>query len=128
MSDSDETTYQGAETTGFQSPAQDYIEHVVDLARVLDLRRPGMYPVRVQGQAFQERGIREGDILIANTAGSPAHGRVAVAVLQGSFRLATLERRGGRWFLLPSGTKEAVPVSDDAEIWAMVAGLVRETV
>lgn len=125
----DETAgYRGAETTGFQSPAQDHIEHVIDLARVLDLRKPGTYPVRVTGQAFAERGIRDGDILIANTAAQPAHGKIAVAVLQGSFRLATLERRGGHWFLLPSGTKEALPVSDDAEVWAIVAGLVREHV
>jgi DNA polymerase V len=124
----DNGSYSGGETTGFQSPAQDHIEHVIDLARVLDLQKPGIYPVRVSGQAFAERGIKDGDILIANTAARPAHGKVAVAVLQGSFRLATLERRGGSWFLRPSGTKEALPVSDDAEIWAIVAGLVREAV
>jgi DNA polymerase V len=98
---------------------------VVDLEAV---RFASRHPVRVSGQAFQERGIREGDILIANTAADPAHGKVAVAVLQGSFRLATLERRGGRWFRLPSGTAETVPVGEDAEIWAIVAGLVREVV
>lgn len=128
MAGGDDKTYQGSETTGFQSPAQDYIEHVIDLARVLDLQKPGIYPVRVMGQAFQERGIRDGDILIANTAADPVAGRVAVAVLQGSLCLATLERRGRDWFLLPSGTKEALPVSEDVEVWAMVAALVRECV
>jgi DNA polymerase V len=43
-------SYWGDETTDFQSPAQDYIEGVVDL------RRPGRYPVRVKGQALSERG------------------------------------------------------------------------
>ena len=37
MDGDDEGSYQGAETTGFQSPAQDYIEHVINLSRVLDL-------------------------------------------------------------------------------------------
>jgi len=128
MGGDDDETYQGAETTGFQSPAQDFIEHVIDLAHVLDLGKPSMYPVRVRGQAFQERGIKDGDILIANTAADPAHGKVVVAVLQGDLRLATLERKAGQWFLRPSGSKEAVPVSEDAEIWAIVAGLVREAV
>jgi len=32
--------YKGDETTGFQSPAQDYIEPVIDLAAILDLRPP----------------------------------------------------------------------------------------
>ncbi len=35
---------------------------------MLDLQKPGIYPVRVSGQAFADRGIRDGDILIANTA------------------------------------------------------------
>jgi len=33
--------YKGDETTGFQSPAQDHIEPVINLAEMLDLRRPG---------------------------------------------------------------------------------------
>ena len=124
----DQGDYQGAETTGFQSPAQDHIEQVIDLARVLDLRKPGIYPWRVKGQGFEKRGIFHGDILIANTAADPAHDVVAIAIVQGAHCLATLERRGREWFLLPSGCEEAVPVSDDVEVWAIVSGLVRETV
>jgi DNA polymerase V len=120
--------YNGAETTGFQSPAQDYIETVPDLARLLDLRKPGTYAVRVAGAAYAERGIHDGDILVVNKGGRPSHGKIAVAILQGSLRLATLERREDGWFLKPSGTKEALPVSEDASIWAVVASLVREAV
>ncbi len=57
--------YQGDETTGFQSPAQDYVEPVIDLAAILSLREPGIYPVRVVGQELRGRGIHAGDILIA---------------------------------------------------------------
>lgn len=125
--DEGESGYSGAETTGFQSPAQDHIEHVVDLARLLDLQQPSVYPMRVTGQALAARGIHEGDILIINTAAPPVHGGVAITVLQGSLCLATLERRQGSWFLLVPG-RETVPVSEDAEIWAIVASLVREVV
>jgi hypothetical protein len=38
----DDATYQGGETTGFQSPAQDFIEHVLDLPSMLDLSKPGL--------------------------------------------------------------------------------------
>jgi DNA polymerase V len=55
------TSYQGDETTGFQSPAQDYIEPVVDLAALLDLRRPHLYPVRVVGQSLTTWGIPHGN-------------------------------------------------------------------
>lgn len=120
-------TYQGDDTTGFQSPAQDYIEPVVDLAALLDLRRPGLYPVRVVGHELRARGIHAGDILIANAAAEPASGKVCVAFLQGEVILATLVRDGEAWWLKPSkGDPRAV--SEDVEIWAIISALVRMSV
>ena len=87
--------YKGAETTAFQSPAQDYIEGVVDLAAILDLRRPGSHPVRVKVQALSARGIQDGDILIADAAAEPRPGVVCVAMVGGDVILATLTRREG---------------------------------
>ena len=117
-------TYQGDDTTGFQSPAQDYIEPVIDLARLLDLRRPGLYPVRVVGQELRPRGIHAGDILIANADSEPIAGKVCVALLHGEFILATLVREHNEWWLRPS-TGGVVQVGDDVEIWAIIKALVR---
>lgn len=119
--------YQGDDTTGFQSPAQDYIEPVVDLAALLDLRRPGLYPVRVVGHELRARGIHAGDILIANAAAEPASGKVCVAFLQGEVILATLVREGEAWFLRAS-KGDPRPVSEDVEIWAIISALVRMAV
>jgi DNA polymerase V len=116
--------YQGDDTTGFQSPAQDYIEPVIDLAALLDLRRPGLYPVRVVGHELRARGIRDGDILIANAAAEPSVGKVCVAFLHGEVMLATLTLKEETWWLQPS-TRAAVQVSDDVEIWAIISTLVR---
>jgi SOS-response transcriptional repressor LexA len=128
MADLDDADYRGGETTGFQSPAQDHIEHVIDLSAVLDLGKPGMYPVRVVGQALRERGILDGDILIANAAADPVAGKVVVAFVHGSVLLATLERRSSGWCLLPAGKNVSLPINEDAEVWAIVAGLVRVSV
>ncbi len=128
MDDDALTGYHGGETTGFQSPAQDHIEQVLDLAELLDLRAPGIYPVRVAGSALSERGILDGDILIVNTAGRPSPGQVAVAFVHGGVVLATLHRLENGWGLKLRGQGEPVPVSDEVEIWAIVAGLVRTDV
>jgi len=116
--------YKGGETTGFQSPAQDHIEEVVDLSALLDLRKPGMYPVRVVGQALKERGIDHNDILIADATADPEAGRVCVAMFGGEVILATLKRKSGEWFLLPS-KGELVPVTVDVDVWAIIRALVR---
>ena len=118
----DRGEYDGGNTTGFVSPAGDALEGPIDLAALLDLRRPNLYPVRVWGEALRERGIHPGDILIADAAAAPKSGRVCVAFVHGEVLVATLAFRRGGWWLRPSAPGEE-PVS--VEVWALVVSLVR---
>ena len=119
--------YQGDETTSFQSPVQDYIEGVLDLASILDLRRSGRYPVRVKGDTLAARSIQDGDMLVADAAAEPKAGKVCVAMVGGDVILATLTRRGAQWVLAPS-SGPLVTIADDVEVWAIVEALVRTRV
>lgn len=119
--------YKGDETTGFQSPAQDHVEAVPDLAELLELRRPQRFAVRVKGEGLRARGIHGGDILVVNTAAEPRSGKVCVAFIHGDVVLAVLIEKDGEWWLEPS-SKPAEPLSDDTEVWAMIAALVRTDV
>ncbi|MEN5364703.1 LexA family protein [Brevundimonas intermedia] len=119
--------YRGDETTGFQSPAQDHVESVPDLADLLELRRPQRYAVRVKGEGLRKRGIHGGDILVVNTDAAPASGKVCVAFLHGDVVLAVLTEKDGQWWLEPSN-QAAQPVDSDTEVWAMIAALVRTDV
>ena len=74
--------YAGDKTTGFQSPATDFVENVTDLAQILDLRRPGRYPVRVVGQRLAARGIQSGDILVADAGADPKPGKICTRLYQ----------------------------------------------
>lgn len=119
--------YKGDETTGFQSPAQDYVEQVVDLTDYLDLTKPGMYPIRVAGQMFEQRGIYDGDILVVDAAAEPVPGKVCIAMIGGAVVLAVLSKTEGGWFLRPS-TGIILEVADDVEVWAIVRSLIRSPV
>ena len=122
--------YDGGNTTGFVSPASDSLEGPIDLSDILDLRRPHRYPVRVKGDALVERGIRHGDILIADAAAPPTAGNVVIAMVRGDVLVCQLANKDGFWWLKPTGTSPPLPVivEDDIEIWAVVAGLVRTDV
>ncbi|MFC5390647.1 S24 family peptidase [Brevundimonas bullata] len=122
-----ERAYRGDETTGFQSPAQDHIEGVPDLAELLELRRPQRYAVRVKGEGLRKRGIHGGDILVVTTDAPPITGKVCVAFLHGDVVLAVLMEKDGQWWLEPSN-QTPQPLSDDTEVWAMIAALVRTDV
>lgn len=122
-----ERAYQGDETTGFQSPSQDHIEGVPDLAELLELRRPQRYAVRVKGEGLRKRGIHGGDILVVNTEAEPRSGKVCVAFLHGDVVLAVLTEKDGEWWLEPSNYAPQ-PLDGDTEVWAMIAALVRTDV
>lgn len=120
--------YQGDRTTGFASPAADNIEGTIDLmAAVLDLRQPSRYPVRVEGDALIERGIRHGDILVVDSALAPRAGVVVVASVGDELRVCELSQRADGWWLRPSGANQPIQVNDDTDvsIWAVATSLVR---
>jgi len=118
--------YTGGETTGFQSPAQDSIVPVVDLAEMLEVRSPSRYAVRIKGEGFAERGIRNGDIAIVDTALKPFKGQIAIVFVFGDIFLSLIGERAGAIVLLRPEPLNPVPLGDDAEIWGIVVALVRE--
>jgi DNA polymerase V len=122
--------YNGGNTTGFVSPAGDSLESRIDLTVTLDLSRPSRYPVRVAGDALASRGIFSGDILIADAAFPPAHGKVAVVMLNGAALVGQLAYTKGQWWLASghAGSQPVQVAGDEAEIWAVVTGLVRTEV
>jgi SOS-response transcriptional repressor LexA len=121
------TSYRGDDTTGFQSPAQDYVEPVLDLVKALGLDGPGLYPMRIGGNGFRPRGIHDGDFIIANAAADPTSNKVCVAFHSGEVMLATLHQTDDGWAIREASGK-IVPVTDDVEIWALVKALVRTNV
>ena len=85
--------------------------------------------MRVLGEALVERGIFPGDVLIADAAAAPAAGRVAIVMVHGEVLVAQLAHRAGQWWLRAGRRdKPLLPVTEDTEIWAIVAALVRTRV
>ena len=119
--------YDGGNTTGFASPATIYLEAVIDLAAILDLRKPSMYPVRVTGGSYPGRGIAERDILLVDAAADRAPDRVAVVMSAGEVNLAVLKRRGPSWAVVRADGAE-IEVAGDVEVWGIVTASVRESV
>ena len=118
--------YDGSNTTGFASPATIYIEAVIDLAKILDLRKPSRYPVRVTGGAIASRGIAERDILVVDSALEKRPDALCVVMAYGETFLAVLKRTGPTWHLVRSDGCE-LAVTDDTEVWGIVTSVIRET-
>jgi DNA polymerase V len=118
--------YDGSNTTGFASPATIYLENVIDLAEILDLRRASRYPVRVVGGELASRGIAERDILVVDCALERRPDAICVVMAGGEVFLAVLRKNAGTWFLA-RGNGQEIAVTEDTEVWGIVSSIVRQT-
>jgi DNA polymerase V len=112
------------EPTGFPSPADDYVEAVIDLNGVLMPRPSSTFLMRVDGDAMGGAGIHHGDLLVVDRSVAPRSGSTVVAVHEGGFVLRRLEGRPGRWHLVASdGVTPAIELGGedpDLLIWGVV--------
>lgn len=120
--------YDGGNTTGFASPATIYLEAVIDLAEILDLRQPSRYPVRVMGGSYPAKGIAERDILVVDAAAERAPDKVAVVMCAGEVYLAVLKRRGPLAWAVVRADGTEIAVEGDVEVWGIVKASVRESI
>lgn len=118
--------YRGDDTTGFPSPARDYLQPVIDLTEIISLRNPGVYAVRVKGEGLKERAILEDDILIADTTADPLPGKIAVIFTPEEALLGELTKKNGAIHVL-MGDQEN-PINDHFEVWAIITRLVRTSI
>lgn len=68
-----------AGTTGFQSPADDYEQERIDLAKELVTTIASVFCMRAQGHSMTNAGIFDGDIIVADRAATPSSGDIVVA-------------------------------------------------
>ena len=115
-------------TAGFPSPAQDYLDHRLDLNQHLIANPAATYFIRAQGDSMREAGISSGDLLVVDRSLDPKPGQVVVAAVDGELTLKRLERLGpGRALGNDSGSAPTPLTPErDAAIWGVVTHVIRE--
>jgi DNA polymerase V len=114
---------------GFPSPADDYVEDLLDLERLLIRHPAATFYLRVAGDSMTGAAILSGDLLVVDRAIEPSHGRIVVAALNGELTVKRLHRQAGRVALVPENPAyRSIEIPDEAElvIWGVVTGIVRQ--
>ena len=112
-----------AGTTGFPSPAEDYIEKRVDLNHQLMKRPAASFLMKVIGDSMIGAGIHSGDTLVVDRSERPRHGQVVVAVLNGELTVKRLSLKGKKTQLLPENpSHKPVQIDEfaDLKVWGVV--------
>ncbi len=112
---------------GFPSPADDYVEDLIDLHEHLVKHPSATFLLRVRGDSMTGAGIHNGDLLIVDRSLEPSHGRIVIAVIEGELTVKRLWRRDGCLRLLAENPAYApIEVGADQElvIWGVVTSVI----
>lgn len=115
---------------GFPSPADDYVERELDIARLLVTNPPATYFVRLDGLSLAGHWVRSGDIAVVDTSVEAKVGMVVIAVLDGELVAKQLGVDDeGRALLIPSNKRYktiTVQPEQDFSVWGVVTWTVHQ--
>ncbi|MBC7499292.1 MAG: translesion error-prone DNA polymerase V autoproteolytic subunit [Herminiimonas sp.] len=114
-------------SAGFPSPAEDYLEKGLDLNTYLVRNRTATFYFRVQGDSMTGARIFDGDMLVVDRSIQPRHGHIVLAVVNASYTIKELYRRGAVVELRAANPLYAPIRFQDGEcleIWGVVVGTV----
>jgi DNA polymerase V len=89
-----------ANATGFGAAADDYMERGIDLNEKLIRNKPATFFFRMKGDAMQNAGIFDGDILIVDRSVKLANGKIIVAILNGELLVRRFHKNFSSAFLI----------------------------
>ena len=114
---------------GFPSPAEHYIEKMLDLNDYLSTCPEATYYVRVTGDSMIGAGIGPGDVLCVDRSIDFFDGAIVIASVDGEFTVKYLRKNGGQIYLQPANP-DFKPIffggEQDVRCWGVVTGLVRK--
>jgi len=112
-----------ANATGFGAAADDYAERGIDLNEQLIRNKPATYFFRMKGDAMQEAGVFDGDILIVDRSLKLANGKIIVAVLNGELLVRRFHKNFSSAFLIPENSRyKSINLAEfsDFALWGVV--------
>ncbi|HEY9362328.1 MAG TPA: translesion error-prone DNA polymerase V autoproteolytic subunit [Chitinophagaceae bacterium] len=112
-----------ANATGFGAAADDYMERGIDLNEQLIKNKPATFFFRMKGDAMQEAGIFDNDILIVDRSVKVANGKIIVAVLNGELLVRRFHKNFSSAFLIPENARyKNINLAEfsDFSVWGIV--------
>jgi len=94
-----------ANATGFGAAADDYMERGIDLNEQLIRNKPATYFFRMKGDAMQDVGIFDNDVLIVDRSLKLLTGKIIVAVLNGELLVRRYHKNFSSAFLIPENNR-----------------------
>ncbi|MEM6603744.1 MAG: translesion error-prone DNA polymerase V autoproteolytic subunit, partial [Pseudomonadota bacterium] len=118
---------------GFPSPAEDYIDHPLDLHEYFIKHPASTFYARAIGDSMNKAGIFENSIMAIDKSLEARDGDIVVAAVNNEFTVKRFVARSGKIKLCPeSSNPNHKPIhfikgSTDVTIWGVVVGIFSKT-
>jgi DNA polymerase V len=116
---------------GFPSPADDYLDGVIDLNELCISQPAATFFVRASGTSMSGglTDIHDGDVLVVNRSRKPANDHIVVACIEGEFCVKRL-RMEGRAAWLEADNPDFPPLlvgsESEVSVWGVVDWIFRK--
>ncbi len=122
--------YLGLIQAGFPSPASDYAEDDIDLAKILK-PKTSMFCFRAVNDSMIDSHIPPDAILIVDKALRPVNNSIVIAVVNGEFTVKHLVKDIKGYTLVPANAKyKPLRITEemDFSVWGVVTAIIIQTV
>ena len=114
---------------GFPSPADDYIEQVLDFNELLVKHPSATFCLRVSGNSMTGAGIHHNDILVVDRALTAENNSIVIASICGELTVKRMIKHRGKIILAPENQDfQPVTVTENMEfqIWGVVTNVIHK--
>lgn len=105
--------FQQQRASGFPSPAEDFVQPILDLNQHLVKHPAATFYMQVGSGRYQQLGINEQDILLVDRSLLPRAGKIIVAIVEGEMILMQLSAQHN--------------INLQADLWGVVTYIIRKT-
>jgi DNA polymerase V len=118
-----------ANATGFGAATDDHAERGIDLNEQLIRNKPATFFFRMKGDAMQEAGVFDNDVLIVDRSLKLANGKIIVAVLNGELLVRRFHKNFSSAFLIPDNSRyKTINLAEfsDFALWGVVTYVIHQ--
>jgi DNA polymerase V len=115
-------------SAGFPSPAEDFLDSVIDLNKELIKNPDATFFGRVKGYSMKNAGLNDGDLLIIDKSLEPKNGKIAVCFIDGEFTVKRIKIEKNVCWLIPENDDyKPIKVTQDNDflIWGIVTTVIK---
>ncbi len=118
-------------SAGFPSPAEDYLEPMLDLNKELIKNPISTFYGRVKGVSMKDAGVDNRDLLVIDKSLSYRNNSLAVCCINNEFTLKRIKVEGDTILLVPAN-KDYQPIvvkeDDNFTVWGIVTYIIKKCI